>query len=85
MSSSCLYVCLSVFAIAENQFPVDCRLLAEERIAYIGIPLDVFAFCCFNDVLCFCVLGSLQTSLLCIMRELAGGGSVAVAVDISDK
>ena len=27
----------------------------------------------------FCVLGSLQTSLLCLIRELVGGGYVAVA------
>ena len=28
---------------------------------------------------------SLQTILLCIMKELAGGGSVAMAVDVSEK
>ena len=31
------------------------------------------------------VLGSLLTSLLCIMGELAWGGSVAVSVGISDR
>ena len=31
----------------------------------------------------FWVLGSLRTSLLCIMEELAGGGSVAVAVAVA--
>ena len=36
--------------------------------------------------LTFCrVLGSVQTRLLCIMGDSAGGGSVAVAVGISDK
>ena len=38
-------------------------------------------FCCFNDFLCFeffCVFGIVRTSLLCILWELAGGGSVAV-------
>ena len=30
-------------------------------------------------------LPSLQTSLLCIMGELPGGGSVAVAVGVSDR
>ena len=30
------------------------------------------------------IFGSLQTILLCIVLELAGGGSVAVAVGISD-
>ena len=33
----------------------------------------------------FRVLVSLRTSLLCIMGELAGGGSVAVAVGVSDR
>ena len=33
----------------------------------------------------FWVLGSLETSLLCIMGELAVGGSVAVAVSLSDR
>ena len=33
----------------------------------------------------FSVIGSLRTSLLCIMGELAGGGSVAVAVGVSDR
>ena len=32
----------------------------------------------------FWVFRSLQISLLCIMGELAGGGSVAVAVGVSD-
>ena len=31
------------------------------------------------------VFGSLQTSLLCRVGELAGGGSVAVAVGVSDR
>ena len=33
----------------------------------------------------FLVLGSLQTSQLCIMGELVGGGFVAVAVGVSDR
>ena len=33
----------------------------------------------------FLVFGSLQTSLLCIVGELAGGGSVTVAVGVSDR
>ena len=31
------------------------------------------------------VFWSLQTNLLCIVGELAGGGSVAVAVGVSDR
>ena len=58
----CLCVCLSV-SLRKPRFLVDWRLLVEECIANIGIPLDV----------------------LCIMGELAGGGSVALAVSISDR
>ena len=43
---------------------------------------DLFAFLQLN-----CVFGSLQTTQLCISGELAGGGSMAVAlaVGISDR
>ena len=37
------------------------------------------------DLKIFQVFGSLQTSLEFIMEELSGGGSVAVAVRISDR
>ena len=67
---------------------MDWRLLVNERVVIIAIPLYVFAFCGFNDLLrfgnIFCSLGSLQTSQLCVVSELAGGGSVAVAYGISD-
>ena len=63
-------------------FQVDWILLVEERIANIGLHLDILAFCCFEDFSCvlnlFWIFVSLRTSLLCIMVELAGGGSVAV-------
>ena len=64
------------------------RLLVEERIANIGIPLHVLDFCSFDLVLLFefiWVLGSFQTSLLCLVGELAGGQSVAMAFGISNK
>ena len=67
---------------------VDWRLLVEEHIANIGIHLEIFCvFFSFNDfwVLNFLGFASLQTSLLCIMGELAGGQSVARAVSVSDK
>ena len=38
-----------------------------------------------SSLKCFLVFGSLQTSLLCIMGELAGGASVAVSVGVSDR
>ena len=37
-----------------------------------------------NETLKKWVCESLRTSLLCIMGEFAGGGSVAVAVGVSD-
>ena len=52
-------------------FPVKRRHLVEERIANIGIPLDVSYFCCFNE---FWRNG--------VMAELVGGGSVAVVVGV---
>ena len=82
MSMSCLSV-----TSRKTRFPVDWRLLFEERIANIGIPLDVFGFFCRFDDFCaykfVWVSGSLQTSP--IVGELAGGGSVAVAVGVSDR
>ena len=74
---------LSVCPVWKPRFPVDWRLLVEERIANNGIPLDVFC-CCRLDEFFFLVLKkkknqafwSLQTSLLCIMGELAGGGVI---------
>ena len=57
---------------------MNWRLLVKERMANIGITLDVLNFF-------LCVFGCLQTSLLCIMGELAGGGSVAMAVGVSDR
>ena len=62
--------------------------MVEERIANIGIPLDIFFFLLFPCFFCVLkpiwVFGSLRTSLLCLIGELAGGGSVAVAVGVSD-
>ena len=54
----------------------------------IGIPLDILNVCDFDVFfLHFCiflVLCYLQISLLCIMGELTGGRSVAVAVGVID-
>ena len=68
---------MCVCAVPENLLTVDWRLLVKKRIAYMGIPLGVPGFCCFLFLY-------LKTSLLCIMGELAGGGSAAVAVGVSD-
>ena len=55
-----------------------------QGIANIGIPLEIFGFCHFDNF-CFLkkkmlVVWYLRTSQMCIMGEIAGGGSVAVAV-----
>ena len=66
----------------EIMFP--CELLVKEPISkYIGRPLDVFGFFLFQCFLFF--FGYLQTSLLYKLWELAGGGSAAVVVGVSDK
>ena len=60
--------------IKETHFLVDLRLLVKEGIADIGIPLDTFGFLPFqwlSAFVFFWFLGSLQTSLLCIIGELA--------------
>ena len=56
---------------------MDWRLLVEVRIANIGIPLDNFflAVFQFEEEEKF-GLESWQTSVMCIMGELAGGGSL---------
>ena len=85
-SLSC-YVCQSCVGVfvpsQKTRFLVDCRLLVRERIANIGIPLDIF-----NDFLRFEIFWGVRvfvTSLLRIMGELAGVGSLVVAVGLSDK
>ena len=49
---SCVCACLCVPS-QKNCFPVDWRHLVEERIANIGIPLDISSFCRFDDFLRF--------------------------------
>ena len=58
---------------------MDWRLLVEEYIANIFISQDVFLS--FTILMIFFVI---VTSLLCIILELAGGRSVAVAVGLID-
>ena len=65
---------------------MDWSLLVDEHIANIGIALEVFFILII--ILCFeykSVFRFLQTSLMCIMGELAGGGSVAAAFGVSDR
>ena len=87
--SKLLFPWVSVFVCATQKtcFLVDWRLLVKEHIANIGIPLDIFRIVIVFII--FCVLTffwsfvSCWSSLLCIMGELAGGGSVALAVRVS--
>ena len=84
--SVCVYVCVCpCVSSRKTSFPVDWKLLVKEHIANIGIPKDFF----FLDTMIIgnlkiCHFLCLQTSLLCIMGELAGGGSMAKAIDIRD-
>ena len=84
--SVCMSVCLSV-TIQNAHFRMSWRLLVEGLIASIGLQWHNFLFlflfqwffcCVFQLVLVF------WASLLWIMGELAGGGSLAVAVGVSD-
>ena len=77
-------VCLSI-NVLKPCFTVDWIHLVKECIANIDIHLDIFAVLPFQWFVLkkFQVLGSLQTCLLCIVGELAEGGSVAVAVSVT--
>ena len=82
-------VCLFVRAIAENPFPGGLEISGRRAYRLYGhtsrhFPVFVVSMN-FWALIWFWVFLSLQTSLLCIMGELAGGGTVAVAVIVSDK
>ena len=74
--------------IAETPQPSGLETMVKEHFADIETPLHIPCFCCFDDILIleFCWgFGFWRTSLLYIMGELAGGWSVVVAVDVSDR
>ena len=50
-------VCVFVCANAETQLPGRLRLLVEERIAYIGITLDILVFVVFAFLMIFFIFG----------------------------
>ena len=66
----------SSFHIRKPQFPMDWTLLVDVVYA-VSLTFCVFKL--------FLVSGSLQTSLLCIVGKLAGEGSLAVAVSVSER
>ena len=72
-------MCVCVLS-RKPRLAVDWRLLVEECIANIVQLLDFFWFFAVLMV----IFGSLQTSRLCIMGELAGGGSLAVAFGVNN-
>ena len=72
---------MTVCAIAETSLPG--RLETFGRRAYRIYWQTSRHFKFFAVSIIFGVLGSLQTSLLCILGELSGGGSVAVAVAVA--
>ena len=73
----------------KRHLPVDWRFLVEESNAIIGISQSLFVvlkvLIIFQVWKPFRVVESLKTRLLCLVGELAGGGSVAVDVGVSDK
>ena len=82
-SSVCLSVCLC--HCRKKPHPGGLDTSGQRRYRYnwqtsghFGIFLMIFSILIW-------VLGSLRTSLLCIMGELAGGEFVALAVGISDR
>ena len=64
---------------------MDFRFLVKELITNIGISLDRFFVVMTTFVIFFGDFRFLQTILLCIVGELAGGGSVGMAVGVSDR
>ena len=65
------------------RFLVDWSGLVEGHITNIGIPINSFVKCSFDDFLLrFKIFfrGSLQTSLLRILGELAGEGYFTMTV-----
>ena len=82
----CLLQCLSVH-VWKPLFPVDCTLLVKERIANIGIPLDISCFCHINNFFWFftfyCFFGLANQPTVHI-GGLALGGLWVLALVIGD-
>ena len=79
-----------VRAIAENPLPGELKTFGQRAYrSYWHTSIQFFCFMVVSMIFCvlklFRVCGSLRTSLLCIMGELTGGWSVAVAVGVSDR
>ena len=75
--SVCLYVCMYVRDIEKHPLPEIGVLACDDKICSFFSVSMIFRVLNF-----FRVFGA---SLLWMMWELAGGGSVAVAVGVSDR
>ena len=64
-------------------------LLKKKNWGIFVVPINIFFRSAVSMIFIVlkknCALWSLQTNLLCIVGELAGGGFVAVAVGVSDR
>ena len=86
ISFTVLSVCLSTFGNPASRWTGDFWL--KSILLILAYLLMFLRFCGFDELLHFFGgerLGSLQTSLLCIVGEIARGGSVAVAVGVSHR
>ena len=80
---------MSVCPLLEILLPGGLDTSAQERTANIGSPIDVFLdrfddFLCFEYFWGFGVFAN-QSTVHSVVWELAVGGSVAVAVGVSDR
>ena len=68
-------------------FPVDWRLRVKEHITHFGKPLYIFFYfsIIFLRFKFFSRIGVFANKPFVDSGELAGGGSVAVAVGVSDR
>ena len=57
-------------------------LSCNVRVLFFSLRKVLMIFLCLE---CIGFFGSLQTSLLCMVGELAGGGSLTLAVSVSDR
>ena len=79
-------VCVVVCPLLETPLPGGLETLGERAYRYYWVSRRFFWTVSMIDlgfkILCFWSFG---TSLLCIVGELAGGGSLAVAFGVSDR
>ena len=84
--SQCLWLC-RLYPLGNPASWWTGRLLVEKRTANICKPLEIFVFSSLQGFFVFWFFWGFRVfaNLLWIMGELAGGGSVAVTVGVSEK